>query len=180
MSSSVTPFSVESVLKYVRTAGYLILSLAALFPLIEVAAGLWPTRLDNATWRFGATGLLSNYAMGASIELFLLVVLALLANQRRVALTLGVIAAVLSVLLLGGAAMFVLDALQTRARVVPNAIRRFDVATVGAFAKMVLFSLANGLLARGAFKAARREGRAGGRQKGAVAPILVTQAADNR
>lgn len=179
MSSAVAPVLSERLLKQVRNAGYLILSLAALFPLVEVAAGLWPPHFDNATWRFGASGLVSNYAMGASIELFLLVVLALFANQRRVLLVLGTVAAIMAVTLLGGAVMFVLDAVQTRARVVPAAIHRFDLAASGAFAKMVLFSLANGVLARGAFRGASPE-RGVTRAKDPVAPIVVTQPMEKR
>lgn len=177
--SSAMPGWVESHLKHIRLAGYLILALAALFPMIEVMAGIWPFQFGNATWRYGAAGLMSNYAMGASIELFLLVLLAVLARQRRVTITFGVVAAVLAVVLLGAAGMFVLDALQTRARVVPAAIRRYDVATAGALAKMLLFSLANGLLARGALMAARLEERAS-RQKGPAAPILVARPVSER
>jgi FlaA1/EpsC-like NDP-sugar epimerase len=174
VSTAVTPVFAERLLKYVRTSGYLILGLAAAFPLLEVGAALWPAHLESATWRFGAAGLVSNYAMGASIELFLLVVLALFANQRRVLLTLGTIAAIIAVLMLGGALMFVLDAIQTRAKVTPAALNRFDITVVGALGKMVLFSLANGLLARGAFRGASGE-RVGGRARSAVAPIVVSQ-----
>jgi hypothetical protein len=174
VSSSVTPVFAERLLKYVRTSGYLILALAAAFPLLEVGAALWPAHFESATWRFGAAGLMSNYTMGASIELFLLVVLALFANQRRMLLTLSTIAAVIAVLMFGGAVMFVLDAVQTRAKVTPAALNRFDITVVGALGKMVLFSLANGLLARGAFRGASGE-RVGGRARGAVTPIVVSQ-----
>ena len=179
MTAPVTPVFAERLLKPVRIAGYLILALAALFPLLEVGSALIPLHFESATWRFGAAGLLSNYVMGASIELFLITVLALFANQRRVLLVVGTIAAILAVGLLGGAIMFVLDAVQTRARVTPDAIRRFDLATVGALGKMVLFSLANGILARGAFRAAKGE-RSSSRSKGAVAPLVVSQQADVR
>jgi hypothetical protein len=117
--------------------------------------------------------------MGASIELFLLVVLALFANQRRVLLFLGSIAAIMSVMLLGSAVLFVLDALQTRARVTPDAMRRFEIASIGALGKMILFSIANGFLARGAFRSARAE-RSSSRAKGSVAPLVVTQQAEVR
>jgi hypothetical protein len=179
VSSSVTPVFAERLLKHVRTAGYLILFLSAFFPLLELAATLWPTHFESATWRFGASGLVSNYVMGATIELLLIVVLALFANQRRMLLVLGTICAVLAVLLLGGAVMFVLDAVQTRSKVTPAMLHRFDITAIGAFGKMVLFSLANGMLARGAFGGASSE-RTGGRARGVVAPIVVSQTAEKR
>jgi hypothetical protein len=144
-----------------------------------VGSALIPAHFESATWRFGASGLLSNYAMGASIELFLLVALALFSNQRRVALVLGSIAAFMSVMLLGSAVLFVLDALQTRARVTPDAMRRFEIASIGALGKMILFSFANAVLARGAFRGARIE-RSSSRSKSAVAPLVVSQQAEAR
>jgi hypothetical protein len=179
VSSAVTPVFAERLLARVRTAGYVILALSALFPLLELVTSLWPTHFESATWRFGAAGLLSNYAMGGTIELFLLVVLALFSNQRRVLLVLGTICAILAVLLLGGSVMFVLDAVQTRAKVTPAVLHRFDVTAVGAFGKMVLFSLANGMLARGAFGGASGE-RSGVRARGMVAPIVVSQTGEKR
>lgn len=179
VSSSMTPVFAERLVRSVRTAGYLILTLAAVLPLLDLAGTLWPTHLDSATWRFGAAGLMSNYAMGASIELFLLVLLALFASQRRVLLVLGTITAIVAVLLLGTAVLFVLDTVQTRAKVTPAMLHRYDFTALGAFVKMVLFSLANGILARGAFRGASGD-RGVVRVKGPVAPIVVSQGADRR
>jgi hypothetical protein len=158
----------------IRTAGYFVLTLAALFPLLDLSSGLWPTNFANATWRFGAVGLLSNYAMGLSLELFLLAILALWANHRRVLLVLGVISVVLAIVLLGSSVLFVLDALQTRARVTPAMIKRFDLATAGASAKLVLYAVANLFLARGEFLAARRRAKpTGARARGLVVPAVA-------
>lgn len=180
MSVSVEPTPGEMLGKHVRTAGYLILTMAALFPLIDIASGLMPPQFGNATWRFGAVGLFSNYAMGLSLELLLLAVLAALSNHRRVLLVLGVLSVLLAVTLLGSSLLFVLDALQTRARVTPAMLQRFDFATGGAIVKLVLYAVANLILARGEFLAARRLGRIiGGRTRGRVAPLVSTPAADS-
>lgn len=172
MSSPVTPFA-ERHLNLVRTAANVILWMAILFPLLELLTSLWPAHLESATWRFGAAGLMSNYVMGASIELLLLVVLALFTNSRRGLLVLGTICAIIAVLLLGGALMFVLDAVQTRSKVTPVALHKFDVATAGALAKMLLFAFANGMLARGSFRGAAGDRVA--RAKAPVSPIVVGQ-----
>ena len=173
-----TPVFAERHLKLVRTAGYVILWLAILFPLAELLTSLWPAHFESATWRFGAAGLLSNYVMGASIELFLLVLLALFTNSRRGLLVIGTICAIIAVLLLGGSVMFVLDAVQTRTKVTPVALRRFDVASAGALAKMLLFAFANGMLARGAFRGVTGDRAA--RVKVPVSPIVVGQPMDRR
>ena len=173
MSSSVEPTAGDWLGKHIRTAGYAILTLAAVFPLLDIMSGLIPLQLGNATWRFGAVGLLSNYAMGLSLELLLLAVLAALSSHRRVLLVLGVISILLAVTLLGSTALFLLDALQTRARVNPTVLNRFDVASAGAVAKLVLYAIANLILARGEFLAARRLTRlTATRTKARVAPLV--------
>jgi hypothetical protein len=174
MTSAAVPSSVERTLKYVRTAGYVILLFAVLFPLLDLGSSLVPTHFDSATWRFGATGLVSNYMMGASIELLLMVLLALFSNQRRVLLVLAAITAIVTVALLGGSLLFVLDAIQTRSKVAPAALHRFELASVIALLKMLVFAFANGALARGALRGAREE-RFGSRAKGAPAPLIVSQ-----
>jgi hypothetical protein len=93
-------------------------------------------------------------------------------------LVLGTICAIIAVLLVGGAVMFVLDAVQTRTKVTPAALHRFDVATAGALAKMLLFAVANGLLSRGAFRGATGERVA--RAKAPVSPIVVGQPVERR
>jgi hypothetical protein len=178
VSSTVTPVFAERNLKLVRTAGYIILALAALFPLLDLGGAMWPLHFESATWRFGVLGLTANYVMGASIELFLLAVLALVTSHRTMLLVLGVIAAVLSVLMLGSSVLFVLDAVQTRTKVNPVALHRFDLAAAGALGKMLLFAVADGLLARGVFRATGGERAA--RVKAPVSPVIVGQAAERR
>ena len=180
MSSSVDTLPGETLSAPFRTAGYLVLSLAALFPLMDLVGGLIPSNWGNATWRFGAVGLFSNFAMGLSLELFLLAVIAYVANHRRVLLVLGVLSAVVAVLLLGSSVLFVLDALQTRARVQPAMVRRFDFATGGALAKLLLYAVVNLILSRGEFLAARRRGRpAPPRARGMVTPVVAKPAVES-
>jgi hypothetical protein len=180
VSTSVETIPGETLGAHFRTAGYLVLSFAALFPLLDLFSSLMPPNFGNATWRFGAVGLFSNFAMGLSLELFLLAVIAAVANQRRVLLVLGVLSALLAVLLLGSSVLFVLDALQTRARVQPAVLRRFDFASGGAVAKLLLYAVANLVLARGEFLAARRRSRPAGRARGLVTPVAAKPAESTR
>jgi hypothetical protein len=107
-------------------------------------------------------------------------VIAVVSNQRRVLLVLGVLSALLAILLLGSSVLFVLDALQTRARVNPAMLRRFDFASAGAVAKLVLYAVANLMLARGGFLAARRRSRPTGRARGLVTPVVAKPAETTR
>jgi hypothetical protein len=173
VSTSIDTVPGETLSPHFRTAGYLVLALAALFPFLDLISGLMPPNFGNATWRFGAVGLFSNFAMGLSLELFLMAVIALLANQRRVLLVLGVLSVLLAVVLLGSSVLFVLDALQTRARVTPAVLRRFDFAAGGAVAKLLLYAVANLMLARGEFLAARRRNRPTSRTRGMVTPVVA-------
>ena len=173
MSSSVELTGSDWFGKHIRTAAYIILILAAVFPFVDIVSGLFPLNFGNATWRFGAVGVFSNYAMGLSLELLLLAVLAWLSNHRRVLLVLGVISLLLAVVLLGSTVLFMLDALQTRARVNPALMKRFDFASAGAVAKLVMYAIANAILARGEFLAARRLTRlTTPRTKAKVAPLV--------
>jgi hypothetical protein len=179
MSTSVELTAGDWLGKHIRTAAYIILVLAAFFPFLDVLSGLLPLNLGNATWRFGAVGVFSTYVMGLSLELLLLAVLAALSNHRRVLLVLGVISLLLALALLGGTVLFLLDALQTRARVNPAMLKRFDFATGGATAKLVLYAIANLILARGEFLAARRLARLTvTRARGKTAPLVGVSATD--
>jgi hypothetical protein len=179
MSSSVELTAGDWLGKHIRTAAYVILILAAVFPAVDILSGLIPLNLGNATWRFGAVGVLASYAMGLSLELLLLAVLAALSNHRRVLLVLGVISVLLALTLLGSIVLFLLDALQTRARVNPTVLNRFDFATGGAVAKLTLYAIANLILARGEFLAARRLTRLSvTRTRGKVAPLVGTPASE--
>jgi hypothetical protein len=175
VNSSIETVPGETLSPQFRTAGYLVLALAALFPLLDLMSGLMPPNFGSATWRFGAVGLFANFAMGLSLELFLIALIALLSNQRRVLLVLGVLSVLLAVVLLGGTVLFALDALQTRARVTPAVLKRFDFAAGGAVVKMVLYAGMNLVLARGEFLAARRRGRptTGPRSRGLVTPVVA-------
>ena len=174
MTLPVSPVA-ESLSRRVASAGYPILGLATILPVLDYFFSISPLHPDTAAWRFGAIGVLASYSMGTVVELFLLTVLALAANHRRVAVVLGVIAALLAVTLLGAGLVFILDALQTRARVNPAAVHQFDVAAGEALLKLFLFGLASAWLARTALKRPPRELSARSRPTPQGIPIISRQ-----
>jgi len=177
MSTTVDLMPGDVLGKNIRTAGYMILVWSAIFPLFDLAGALIPASFGNATWRFGAVGLLANFAMGLSLEFFLLAVIAASAGHRRVLLALGVVSVLLAVLLLGSSALFALDALQTRGKVNAGMVRRFDYATGTAMAKLLLYALANIVLARGDFFLANRFKRTTSMRTRGMAPLVATPSA---
>jgi predicted metal-binding membrane protein len=87
------------------------------------------------SWRFGAVGIFSRALMTPLFGFFTLFALSLAFEHRRVTRTLAVISGVLVVCIAGGMLFFVLDAIQMRVQVRPEAVRTFDVATIAALAK---------------------------------------------
>lgn len=149
--------SVESFGARLRAPGYLILIITAAVPLFDFGSALWPLHFADPTWRFGVLGLSSNYGIALVGELFLIFALALFLNDRKVLLTLGILTAIGVVLTLGCLGAFALDALQTKARVTPQTVKRFEWAAAEATVKLLLVLFASFVLSRSAFRAARRE-----------------------
>jgi hypothetical protein len=115
--------------------GYAAAALLIAMPLLDTLLSVWPLRPGEVSWRFGAVGLFSRALMTPLLGLLLMFAISLLFDHRRVTRTIAV-AAGASILVIGGAMLlFVLDALQMRAQVRPEAMRAFDVATIVAFAK---------------------------------------------
>ena len=173
MSSSNQAF--DDFVARVRTPGYLIFFVVLIIPVVDYAAAMLPMHLSNPTWRFGAMGLSGGYAVATIAELYLFFALAVAARDRKVIITVGVVAAVIAVVLLGSSAIFVLDALQTRALVTPATMNRFDMGAVEAMIKLLLGVVAGAVLALAAFRTARRSRETASR-KGVSAPLVVGRA----
>lgn len=173
MSSSNQAF--DEFVARVRTPGYLIFFVVLIIPVVDYAAAMLPMHLSNPTWRFGAMGLSGGYAVATIAELYLFFAMAVAARDRKVIITVGVVAAVIAVVLLGASAIFVLDALQTRALVTPTTISRFDMGAVEAMIKLLLGVVAGAVLAMAAFRTAKHSRETASR-KGVSAPLVVGRA----
>jgi hypothetical protein len=131
------------------TSAYLVAITLILYPILDTVLAVWPLRPET-TWRFGATGLLSRTLMTSSLGLLLTMVIALVAGHRMALRAAAVASAVAAVTLLVLSGLFMLDALQTRANVNPQAKTAFDVASAVALIKTVLgAALAAGLAVGG-------------------------------
>jgi hypothetical protein len=143
-----------------RIPAYLIFTLGAVLPLVELVLAVSPVKPSQVMWRFGAVGLFASAAAAPLIMLLLLYGVALASEDRGVLYVIGTLAALSAAVLLVSSGSFTLDALQMKRQVTPAAETKFAVASVQAFVKLVLQGIAAAVLAVSAFRAAgalRRE-----------------------
>lgn len=144
-------------IRRIAVPAYLIAALLILFPLLDTALSVLPPRLGEVSWRFGAAGLFSRALMTPLLGFLLAYAVALLLEQRRVLRAFSVLNAVLAVVLLGATTLFILDAVQMRAQVNPQAKTAFDVATLVALAKYGLGMVVTVAFAVTGWKGSRRD-----------------------
>jgi hypothetical protein len=124
-------------------------------PLMQAGSQLWPLRLGNIQWRFGAANALSSVLLLPYLGLSILVLMSRALDNRALARTVGTISAVLTVGLLGSVALFALDALQLRKIVTSAMMNSFNTTAIRVGLVTVLFVLAFALMAQACFKAPR-------------------------
>lgn len=134
---------------------YTMVALMIVMPLGETLLSIWPLRMGEAAWRFGAAGLFSRALMTPLLGLVLLWVIAFLLGHRRAVITTAVVAALGALVLALAEGMFVLDAVQMRAQVREEAKLAFDLASLLALFKIGMSFLVASVLAWGSWKMTR-------------------------
>lgn len=137
-------------------AAYGVAFLLVFVPLADSLLGVWPPRLGEVTWRFGAVGLVSRAIMTPLLGLLLALMTTVLMEHRRTARVVSVVSFAGAALVLAAVVIFALDALQTRAQIRADALTAFDTATIVAIIKYLLTSLVAVALGIGGWKASRR------------------------
>ena len=145
----------SSLVRNLRVPGYVILAIATLLPALDLLVSVMPLRPSTVVWRFGFVGLFSSAIGAPLLLLFFIYVLALFAGDRKITVLVGVVAAIITFLLVAAAGAFILDALQMRQRIQPAAQTRFMTATVQAMLKLALEGLASLVLAISVFRSLR-------------------------
>jgi len=147
--------SASDLIRRLRAPAYLIMAVTSILPLIDLLMAISPVHFGTVMWRFGAVGLISS-ALGAPLLVLVLVyALALLSGDRKVVITVGVIAVVMALLMLVGAGSFSLDALQMKSRVNPVALDKFKGASALALVKLLVMGVSAIVLAVSAFRSAK-------------------------
>src|SRR5690606_17216411 len=120
------------------SAVYPVLLVLAVNPLVQVLVSISPYRLDDVSWRFGATGMLIAAAPGALLALGLMLLLAALLDHRAAARWMGIFAILFAVIVGVAVISFGLDALQVRRMIREDAKPRFDSESLKALLTVVL------------------------------------------
>jgi hypothetical protein len=138
--------------KYLALPGYFIALLMIVVPVVETALGVLPLRMSDVSWRFGAVGLMSRATLTPIIAMLGALVLATVLEHRLVQRTIGFVAGILGVIVLGVALLFTIDAIQMAGVVRPEGKKALIFASTEALVKFSLFTTALFLLSRAALK----------------------------
>ena len=166
--------------KHLSVPAYLVAALLILIPLLDTALSVFPPRMSDVSWRFGATGLFSRALMTPLLGLLIAFAVALLVDQRRVLRVIAVVSGISAAMLVGTVILFTLDALQMRSQVRIEAKSAFDVASAVALAKYGLCILVLAAFTVAGWKSARRERKSAShaaREKGDTAGLIVRPSA---
>jgi hypothetical protein len=147
-----TPPAPNSLARHLRVPGYLFFGIAMILPVLDLLVSVYPIRLDTVVWRFGAVGLLSSAIGAPLLVLFFVFALALFCGDKKVIMTVGIVASLIALLLVAGTGSFALDALQMKRRVQAAAQQRFMMASAQAMLKLMLEAISAVVLAISAFR----------------------------
>lgn len=125
-------------LKRIGPALYGAAGLMVLVPLFDLATNVWPARLGDPGWRYGALGLLASFMLTPLLGTGIAAGVAALLGHGRMIRAVGWLNAVGGGLLLVASGLFLLDAVQIRSGVGPDAIRSFDIGVVKAVVKFLV------------------------------------------
>ncbi len=137
--------------KSLTRAGYLLAFLLVVIPLFDAGTSMWPLRLGDERWRFGAIGSLTNITLVPLLGLLLALSFAVFLDHRRTRRFLGWICGLMALGLAALGVLFILDYFQARATVRPQFQSVVTIATTTALVKDLVTIIVLILLARAGF-----------------------------
>ena len=156
------------------SAGMFIAVLLVLFAYLDFALNIWPLKLAEARWRFGAVAVLTSYAPWLLLGAFMMLWSGQGAARPRALKVVAILCALQGVVLLGCLVGFPLDYLQIR-RDVPDTDKwTFQVAAARAVFKLVLSIVSFGWLALAGNRASKDDGAAKPTRR-ETSPLIVGQ-----
>jgi hypothetical protein len=142
---------------------YFVVLLLIALPVLDYATNMWPIRLGDVDWRYGAVGLLSAYLLTPLVGIVLLLGVAIGLQHRRIVRILSVVNIVVALLIAFAVVFYALDMLQLRGGVPDEARPRFDVGAAKATVKHVAVAMGLAWLGFVGARASRR-GKKGGQR----------------
>jgi hypothetical protein len=155
---------------------YPLAGLLFLQPFIEAGAATWPPRLAEVGWRFASVGILYTMLPTLLFSLLIAAIAAFLLEHRTPLRIVGVAALVLAVAIVLLSTGFILDAVQLRRIVRPDARGGYDLTAIKALITAIVAITACAMLGVGAFRATRRlPGQERTRRRTAGEGLLIGQ-----
>jgi hypothetical protein len=131
-------------------------------PLVDLVGAVWPLRMGEVSWRFGAFGLTTSALVSPILAFALLKVGGVLLEQRSLVRIVAVVDLVLLVLLLVGLGFFALDFLQLRATLATPSLAQYDMAGFKATVNGVVELIALGWMGVQGLRASARVAKPSG------------------
>jgi hypothetical protein len=126
----------------IAVPAYVIGIVLMVIPIADIFASLYPWRVMEPRWRFGAVGLVSNALLIPTAGLLIVYLTATLLEHRMARRVLGITALAAGILAFATIVLFSLDALQTRAAVRPELQQNFGTVAAAAAIKLLVLGAA--------------------------------------
>ena len=151
--------SLYGIARRIRLAGYLLAVFVAVGSISDVIASSWPVSIHEARWRIGVTTLINGATPLNLTAIFLCIVIAFLAGNRRVLGFIGALCAVAAIVYLGLSAEFALDLLQLRQKVRADLVTNYDVTMALGELRLLFAAVVSLAFSFAAFRVRRHAGR---------------------
>lgn len=142
-------------------------------PLVDLVGAIWPPRMGEVSWRFGAFGLTTSALVSPILGFAMLKVAGVLLEHRGVVRTVAVIDLVLMLVLLGGVAFFALDFVQLRATLAASSLGQYDMAGFKAAVNGLLELIVLGWMGVAGLRASSGPGKGAAQHSGQEEGLIV-------
>jgi hypothetical protein len=151
--------SLYGVGRRLRGAAYVLAAYIATSSISDIISSSWPISINEARWRIGVTTVIAGVTPLNLVAVFLCIVVAFLAANRRVLWAIGALAAVASIVYLGLAVELALDLLQLRQKVRSDLVTNYDVTMALGELRLVFAAVVSLAFSFAAFRLRRHAGR---------------------
>jgi hypothetical protein len=124
-------------------------------PFVELGIRSWPFRIHSPAWRVGFLGSASALVVSPLLALYLVFAIAAFADDRLVEYLVASFAAAATVICVGAATLFSLDALQMKGQVSAAVASQYDIGSIWVIARLLVVATLFIVLAVSSMRTAR-------------------------
>ena len=158
-----------------RRLAYVGAFLLIVIPFLQAGQQLWPLKLGDIRWRYGAANALSSIMMLPFLGLTIVTLVARSVDSKGVSRVVGAVAALFVIGLLGSLVLFALDALQLKSIVTSQMMESFQTTSFRVVLVTLIFTGAFSALMVTAFKYSRTAVKKGAKQPDDAVGLIVGQ-----